>query len=169
MTTDKPLSETRPAPSEPNWSQPLAVTHPTLQSKFIETKWISQGEEWRKDYEDILKHVQSCTVDIAEHERIVNEKQEELQKLQQLYYKRGEEVERLKKELEFVKNCDTYLLGNNHGYSNGRDAGIAEGERRAMQRVNDIIIQNFDTRACSEDVYKAMRWLKNALSEEEKK
>lgn len=61
--------------------------------------------------------------------KIVNEKQDELEKLQHLYYELNLEVERLKKELENLKEWQL------------ADYWIAEGERRAMQRVKETILR----------------------------
>lgn len=106
-------------------SKPLSETNPTLVDK-APVIWLNSLHDKEIDL------IQSCTVDVAEH-RIATDTICELDR----------EVERLKKELESekAKNSGIALGSFDHGYEIGKDDGLAEGERRAMQRVKEIIFK----------------------------
>jgi SepF-like predicted cell division protein (DUF552 family) len=92
--------------------KPLSETHPTLQKKFIETGWILEGEDWDVHYEQLLNEVQSCTVDVREHERIVEElefllkeageREEQFENAYGRWVKKGE-IETLRRVKEAIK------------------------------------------------------------------
>lgn len=107
------------APSQ-NEGLTLAQSHPTLyKESFFFRECISK---------DHYKDIQFCTVDVAEHDLIKTAYDAE----QEVRLNLEDEVERLKKELEELDDAVTETWYNK---------GIAEGERRAMQRVKEAIMR----------------------------
>ena len=106
--------------------KPLSETHPTLfNSLDLYDKQKIIDERWWEGFD--IDDVQSCTVDITEHNRIGEE-------YDNMLIRDGEEIERLKKEL-FIKQALVILNSPNF------NDGVFEGERRAMERVKWAIRQ----------------------------
>lgn len=105
-------------PSVDSWypgkSKPLSETHQTLFAQFHDKHGLGRVIT--------PELVQSCTVDVAEHEQL----KKELFTAVDNYGKLEAEVGRLKKELE------KYRLE----FGKYFDEGVAEGERRATEKVN---------------------------------
>ena len=142
----------------------LSESHPTLWNTdfFFDRELISDLNN--PDVVRVIVQLQSCTVDVAEHERVVIKCDDYLTKVLELQsevarlkkeieavvklhgeneHLRGAqmmEVERLKKELEDRK----FNLNNAIGaglFNEERQAGILEGERRAMERLKVFIVK----------------------------
>jgi len=126
-------------------SKPLEETHPTL------------VRVWKEKYGTVLgtdNVVQSCTVDIADHDDLIktvhfwqNEAGRLKKEYDELWVKWAshdencvniDEVACLKKELEEEKK---YRIEDQEGYDTGWKEGLVEGERRAMERVKKAILR----------------------------
>lgn len=91
----------------------LSESHPTLWIRLTELE-RSTVERYDADFRMLpVDKVQYFTVDVAEHER-------------------------LKKELEEEKK---FRIEDQEGYDNGWKDGLVEGERRAMERVKVFVTQ----------------------------
>lgn len=112
--------------------KPLSETHPTL--------WVHPERVYqRHKHEDVLQFtaevVQSTTVDIAEYERLKKELEEMKSAaliVGDIVIPRDEEIDRLVKELEESRKLtQEWRIQCNKS--------MAEGERRAMERVKAAI------------------------------
>jgi predicted nucleotide-binding protein (sugar kinase/HSP70/actin superfamily) len=124
-----PMNKTPLTTPSQNEGLTLAQSHPTLDAH-------KDGIFFMRE----IQAIQECTVDKAEHERAVKEARFEGQKQGALLWQ--DEVERLKKELEETKS--TIIKHDTAMYDIAFNRGVVEGERRAIERVYDKIINFWD-------------------------